>query len=242
MATFVLVSGAWHGSWCWERVAPLLTAGGHRVVAPDLLGMCGDPTPPETVTLAAWADQIAEILRKESEPVILVGHSRGGIVISETAEQVPDRIKTLVYLTAFILRDGETLAGVAAKGLENLLVPGVIVPAPDGTTTVSADAVERIFYNTTEAEWLARAIDHLCPEPPAAFDTTISLSADRYGQIPRAYIECTEDRALPIELQREMQANSPCNPVVTLNTDHSPFYSNPVELAAALISIAATLS
>jgi len=235
MAAFVLISGAWHAAWCWERVVPLLQRQGHTAVAPDLLGMGPDPTPLAEVTLARWADQVADLIRREPEPVVLVGHSRGGIVISEAAERVPERIRRLVYLAAILLPHGETVLGSMNRGgdRESFLQPG-----PDNTTTVPAAAVGPAFYNTTPAEWVERAAGLLTPEPMTVFSTPVALSEARFGRVARAYIECAEDRAVPLDRQRAFQQRLPCDPVITLPTDHSPFYSAPEALAAALIEIA----
>ncbi len=107
MATYVLIHGAWHGAWCWDKVVSLLKMKGHRVEAPDLPGHGKDRTPIGEVSLEAYAEKICKVLDAELEPVILVGHSMGGIAISQAAEYLPDKIETLVYLTAFLLRDGE---------------------------------------------------------------------------------------------------------------------------------------
>jgi pimeloyl-ACP methyl ester carboxylesterase len=238
-ATFVLVSGSWHAGWCWELVKPLLEARGHRVLAPDLLGMGGDRTPLQDVTLARWADQIADLIRAQSDPVILVGHSRGGIVISETAERVPDRIACLVYLAAFLVPNGESLVATAERhgdALEN--VRAAMIVSPDGTSTISAELGGATFYNTTPAALVARAVGLLMPEPMAASVTPLQLTQDRFGRVPRAYIEAEFDNAISITLQRAMHREMPCQPVITLKTDHSPFYSSPGELAEALEKIA----
>jgi pimeloyl-ACP methyl ester carboxylesterase len=237
VATFVLISGAWHAGWCWGRVVPLLEASGHRVIAPDLLGMGEDLTPLSNVTLARWANQVAKIVLVEPEPVILVGHSRGGVVISETAERVPSKIRTLVYLSAFLLADGETLAEIL--GLTADTPSEILEGNAEGTTTILPEQVGPIFFNTTSEEWVATAKKQLGPEPMTVFFTPLKLTPENFGRVPRAYIECLQDRAVPLELQRTMQAKSPCKPILTLDTDHSPFYSAPDQLADRLNVIAA---
>jgi len=238
LATFVFVPGAWHAGWCWERVTPLLAAAGHRVVTPDLAGSGSDPTPPSTVTLAGWADQMADIVRRQDEPVVLVGHSRGGIVISETAERVPERIRSLVYLAAFLVPDGETVMTTSAK-FPYTRVGEALVAGLEGTTTVRREEVGPIFYNTTEPAWVRRAEDRVGAEPMQAFVTPLALTAERYGAVARAYIECSRDTAIPIALQRLMREALPCDPVYTLEADHSPFYSDPAGLVRCLGEIAA---
>lgn len=240
MSTFVLVHGAWHGAWCWERVVPLLEAHGHSVIAPDLPGMGNDRTPLGAVTLEVWARFVAAIVRQQAEPVILVGHSRGGIVVSQAAEYVPDRIRTLVYLAAFLVPGGRTLLDTMRRIPPRPESKESLVFAPDQTTsTIAPDAVRRVFYNTTPDEWVARAAELSGPEPMVSFTTPLQVTDERYGLVDRVYIECTEDRAIAPPLQRLMVAEMPCREVIPMDTDHSPFYSAPDLLAAHLLAIAA---
>ena len=107
METFVLIHGARHGGWCWNKVIPLLEKAGHKVMAPDLPGHGENKN--TATTLQGYVDRVLEVLDRQPEPVILVGHSMGGMVISQAAEYRPDKIKKLVYVCAFLLRDGESL-------------------------------------------------------------------------------------------------------------------------------------
>ncbi len=233
-STFVLVPGAWHSSACWHRVVPLLEEQGHRILTPELLGMGSDPTPPSEIKLASWADQVADIIREEEKAVILVGHSRGGIIISEVAERVPEKIKLLVYLTAFLVPSGGTLLNTASKGGDQ----GMLVHNTDGTTSLAPDKIVPLLYNTTAPEWAERAISLTSPEPPNIFTTPLHLTDDRFGRVSRAYIECKQDNAISLATQRSMQSRLPCKYVITMDTDHSPFFSAPSELAANLIDLA----
>jgi len=122
MTTFVLVHGASHGSWCWDKVVPLLEAQGHDVVAVDLPGNTyGEfDIPPGQVTLDTYAQHGCKVLDQQDEPVVLVGHSLGGLTITQTAEYRPDKIKTLVYLTALLLRSGEAMLPVSSRDPETV--------------------------------------------------------------------------------------------------------------------------
>ena len=136
MGTFVLV----HGGWCWEKVIPLLEEAGHVAQAPDLPGSGDDPTPIPEVSLQGYADRISEVLDAQPEPVVLVGHSSGGTVISQAAEQRPDKVKLLVYLAAFLLRDGETLFKVGENETGSLVLPNLVMSEDGASATIREDA------------------------------------------------------------------------------------------------------
>ncbi len=236
-ATFVLVHGAWHGAWCWHRVVPLLEAAGHRVIAPDLPSMGEDQTPATSVTLDSWARFVADIAVQQPDPVVLVGHSRGGIVISRAAELAPERIERLVYLAAYLLPAGMSLAD-AARADANSLVPANMIPAASGVTcTLRARVVRDAFYGACSDEDCEYARTRLSPEPLKPLVTPLAVTPEKFGRVPRIYIECTDDRTISLAEQRRMHAALPCERVFTLATDHSPFLSAPQELAGILISI-----
>jgi pimeloyl-ACP methyl ester carboxylesterase len=237
MTTFVLVHGAWHGAWCWEKVVPLLEARGHRAIAPDLPGHGADRTPLAQIALDAYAERVRATIAAQPEPVVLVGHSMGGVVITAAAERIPERIRTLVYLTAFLIGDGESLLAASAIDPESALV-GNLVPAADGLSiTVKPDAIVPAFYAACSAEDAKRATARLVPQARAPFTDTLHYTPERAGRIPRAYIECLRDRAITLAAQRRLVAGRPCAKVLALDTDHSPFYSAPDALADHLAGL-----
>lgn len=239
MATFVLIHGAWHGGWCWEFVAPLLAAAGHQVVAPDLPGMGGDQTPLGEITHKRWGRFVEGVVRDQGEHVVLVGHSRGGIVISQAAEYAPECLAGLIYLAAFLVPNGRTVHEIMQMIPPRPESGGSLVTAPDGTATIAPDAVKRVFYNTTPDNLVARAAARSGPEPMVSFTTPLQVSDARWGRVPRSYIMCTEDHAIAPRLQRMMVEALPYREVLTMATDHSPFYSAPEMLADQLISLVA---
>ncbi len=237
MSTFVLVHGAWHGAWCWYKVVPRLTQAGHRVLAPDLPSLGRDRTPVAEISLDRWADSICRVVEAAVEPVILVGHSRGGIVISAVAERLPKRIGMLVYLTAFLLRDGETLLEVARTADSSLVVPNIVVADDQVSMTVPGDAVQAAFYGECSPEDVVLASMLLAPEAIAPNSTPLRVTDSRFGTVPRVYIECLRDKAIPVALQRRMAHNSPCEIVASLDSDHSPFLSTPGPLVDHLLAL-----
>lgn len=238
MATFVMIHGAWHGGWCFEPLRPFLERKGHRLIAPTLPGMDPGSSDAHQMTLAQWGSFVADLVLRQSEPVILCGHSRGGIVISTAAQEVPEAVRSLVYICAFLLPDGESLRAFQARA-PNPEFSAAIRPAQDGAT-VSFDpsASLRLFYNRTPARIARAAADRLVPEPTQPLVTRLQLTTDRFGSVPRHYLECRDDRALTLSRQREMQVVLPCDSVRTLDSDHSPFLSCPMVLAENLDRLA----
>ena len=231
---YVLIAGAWHGAWCWDKVTPLLEAQGHRVLTPELPATGSDHTDPASVSLETWARFVADVIVSEQQPVTLVGHSRGGIVISRTAELIPELVSRLAYVSAYLLPAGMTLAGAARTDTASLVPPNMI-PAESGITcTLRPDVIRQaLFGQCTETDY-QHALAHLTPEPLKPLVTPLKVSANRFGRVPRAYIECLQDRTVTHDAQRRMQSALPCDPVLALDSDHSPFLSHPEELASLL--------
>jgi pimeloyl-ACP methyl ester carboxylesterase len=238
MSTYVLIHGAWHGGWCWHRIVARLERAGHRVLAPDLAAMGRDRTPVGGITLAHWVRQIALLIQPELDPVVLVGHSRGGIVISEVAERLPANIQSLVYISAFLLTGGQSLQNAADQDPQSLVGPGLMIADDQLSVRMRDDAARAAFYGECSNEDVALARALLVAEPIAPLITPIHISAANFGRLARTYIECTRDRAITLPQQRRMQAALPCQQRVTLDTDHSPFLSRPDELTAALLQLA----
>ena len=233
MATYVLVHGGCHGSWCWDKVAPFLKAKGHIVETPNLPGHGRDKTPIHEVTLQACVGKVSEIIRAHSEPVILVGHSIGGIVISQVAEQIPERIELLVYLTADLLKNGESLEPV----LESFR-PLLDFSEDKSSFSIKSESVADLFYNDCSPGDVERAKALLVPEATAVFKEPLHLSDKQFGRVPRVFIQCLRDQTIPPQLQKAMYTATPCAKVFSMNTGHSPFLSAPEQLAACLLSLA----
>jgi pimeloyl-ACP methyl ester carboxylesterase len=238
MARFVLVHGAWHGGWCWQKVAPLLQAEGHTVDAVDLPGHGDSPATIGDMTLETYARRVVDHVEAAGGPVVLVGHSMGGMSITQAAELAVDRIETLVYVTAFLPNDGQSLVQLAEGDPDALVHPNLIVDEAAGSCTVAEQARRDTFYGECSAEDAAQAAARLVPESLAAMGTPIRVTEERAGSIRRIYVECLRDRAISIAKQREMWAARPCEQVLAIDTDHSPFLSRPQELVRQLLSVA----
>ncbi|HZE39538.1 MAG TPA: alpha/beta fold hydrolase [Stackebrandtia sp.] len=224
MSTFVLIHGAFHGGWCFERLAPLLRQSGHDVIAPDLTGAARSST---------------DVLDRLSQAAILVGHSSGGMVISELARRYPGRCGALVYLTAFLLPPGHTPHDLGPDP-RSRFPEAVVRDAAPGQTRVNPDRAAAVFYHDCDPDDAARALARLVPEPTRTGPA--SSPPPEETTVRRFYVECTRDRALTIERQRQMYTAMPCEKVYTMHTGHSPFLADPRALADHLIDIAGSIS
>jgi pimeloyl-ACP methyl ester carboxylesterase len=237
VASYVLIHGAWHGGWCYEEIAPQLAASGHQVRAPDLPGHGSDPTPRTGQTLEAYAARVGEVLGELDEPAILLGHSMGGAVISVAAERWPERIAKLVYLAAFLLPDGQSMLAAAGEDADTLITGNLVSCEEPGCVRVRDDVVEAAFYGACTADQIARARARLTPQNPAPFSEPVRTTAARFGRVPRVYLTCRRDRAISLAAQRRMALAGPCEKLVELDADHSPFYSAPDALTAELLAL-----
>ncbi len=231
MTRFVLGHGAFAGGWCWEPVVTELERRGHTVSAPDLPGSGADRTPVQDVTLDAYVDRVCAELAGSPEPAVLVGHSMGGVVITQTAARCPERISRLVYVAAFLPRDGQSLVALTElpEGAGDGVQANMTVGGEPPVAEMSREACREVFYGTTPAERAEWALDRQGGQPVVPFVTPVALDGG-VDDVPRSYVLCTEDRAIPPRLQRHMVAQSPCTDVLELPVDHSPYLSATAEL------------
>ena len=237
MSTYLHIHGAWHGGWCWSKVVPLLEAAGHTVLAPDLPGHGDDTTPRASVTQKSYTDRICEIAAAQSQHVILLGHSMGGVAITQAAENCPEKIQALVYMCAFLPRNGDSLMTWAAQDKESMVNPSSTFPVADGVIGFRPQYTHEAFYANCTEEDEAFAKSRLVAQSTEPFRAPVRTTPERWGRIPRFYIECAYDRAITLDLQQAMQKQSPCQRTFSIDTDHSPFFSAPEHLADILAHI-----
>jgi pimeloyl-ACP methyl ester carboxylesterase len=239
MKTFILIHGSWHSAWNWHRVLPILELKGHRVIALDLLGMGRDKTPIQTVTMAANIQIICDIIDRVEGKVILVGHSKNGIMISQVAEYRPHKIEKLVYLAAYLIPNGKTQREYSMQDTEGVLKPYVNFHADLNASILQPAIYKEGLYHDCEPHITDLAKLLLSHEPVESGITPLQLTEENYGSVPRYYIECTEDRAVTPFIQRKMYTETPCEKVYRMATSHSPFFSKPNELCDILFEISA---
>jgi pimeloyl-ACP methyl ester carboxylesterase len=236
MARFVLVHGAFSGAWVWEPVVDELRSAGHTVDVFDLPGSGDDQTPAEEVTLDAYAARICDELAKRDERAILVGHSMGGVAITQAAGRCPTRISLLVYVAAFMPQHGQSLMDLAQtpEGQGDQVQANLVVDGDPPMATLPAAAAPDVLYGSCPAEQAEWATARMRPQAVAPFATPMTIDDARSYALPRAYVICKQDRAIPLALQRRMTNETPCVEVIELDTDHSPWLSKTDELVNAL--------
>jgi pimeloyl-ACP methyl ester carboxylesterase len=242
VARFVLVHGAFSGAWCWNRVAPGLRAAGHDVQTLDLPGSGDDPTPVAEVTLAAYGERVCEALAA-GPPALLVGHSMGGMAITQAAARRPDLIAGLVYAAAFLPVAGESLIALTRRpeAGEDQVQANLVVSGDPPVATMSPEGARRSVCQLATDEQAAWAAERRGPQPVAPFTQPLSVedrAAGAFAALPRAYVMCLQDRAIWPDLQRFMAARAGCDPVREIDTDHSVWLTAPDELVTALDQVA----
>lgn len=232
MATFVLVHGAWHGEWCWQRVATLLRARGHEVFAPTLTGVCerSHLLTPDVDLDTHVADIVNLIKWNGLKDIVLVGHSYGGMVISAVAEKVNGAIGSFVMLDAFYPEDGESLADQT-----NQMTHDAIAAArASGTITLPPRAAALFMVNERDAAW----VDSQCtPHPIATMTHKVTLTGARERIGKRSYIRAATYPNLPFDAAKAKAARNGFR-VYDVASGHDVMIDQPERLAEILEEVA----
>jgi pimeloyl-ACP methyl ester carboxylesterase len=231
--SIVLVHGAWMGAWSWERVVPLLEAAGHEVRVVELPAHGDDASDPADASLDGYRDVVLSAMADAGQPVVLVAHSMGGMVISAAAQAEPQGVEALVYVAGYLPTDGQSLLDLA------FMDPGSIVGAHlvdngDGTSSIETDAIGEVFCGDCSADDVTLLQDRHRPEPGAPLATPVALTEDAFGTVPRYYVRTTQDQAVSPVLQEQMLAATPVDAEASLDTAHSPMLTDPAGVAQAI--------
>ncbi len=237
MSTFLLVHGSWHGAWCWHEVVPRLEAAGHRAIAFDLPAHGVDSTPPDAVSFEDYVDRICQVVDDADEPVVLVAHSMGGHAATQAVERLHEVVEAVVYLSAFLPADGQALTDLNLDGHDTVLSEYLVVDEERGVVDLDLGGVEDAFYHDCSPAQIALCRALLRPEPIEPRTVPVEVTDEGFNSVHRIYVECTEDRALPLSFQRECQEAVHCDDVHSLQTGHAPFLSAPDALADVLVDV-----
>ncbi len=242
MSTYVLIHGSWHGAWCWYKVTARLEAAGHEVIVPDMPGHGRDWRARREVTVHDDVDTILRILDKAPEPVVLVVHSRNGMVVAQAAEKRPEKIRSIVFLASLLppIGDVAPLAESMTEGQwahdpdSDFATQNCIDYDPEaGFDMLQRRVFKETLYADCSDDDVALSYALLTPEPrgpQSATDMPIRTTQERFGTVPRYYIELTQDRAVSIGWQRRLHQATPCEQVFSIDSSHSAYFSQPDRL------------
>lgn len=234
---FTFIHSAWMGGWQWQAVTERFGSNA-TISAPDLAAHGDDHTNPANVTLDTYVQNMIDEIDRIEGRTILVAHSFGGIVASQVAQARPNKIDAVVYLCAFMLSDNESFLD-ATDGVTSSQVLNNLVFSKDGATvSIAEGALHDAVAHDVPLEDFAQAQPNLVAEPVAPLGAKLHLTSESYGSVPRYYIECTRDQAIPVELQRAMYGKQQVEKVYSLSTSHVPMFSDPDAVVAALIDVA----
>jgi pimeloyl-ACP methyl ester carboxylesterase len=235
VSTYVLIHGAWQDGSCWAGVAAELRAAGHDVHAPTLAGQGrGDGVDRSVGHAEAVASAADAIVGADLRDVVLVGHSYGGTVVSRLAELLTGRLRRLVYVNAFVLLDGESVYDVSPPHY-NELMDAVAAERGDDSVVLPYPVWREAFMNDAD-EALARTVyeEHLSPHPVQTFRDKIELKTFPTLEIPRSYVNNTEDIAMPpgeYGWHPRFSSRLGLYRLVQLPGGHETLYTNPQLLA-----------
>ena len=239
MATFVLVHGSWHDGAAWAPVINYLEAGGHRAFGPTVAGHGKGVN--KAVNHPQSTQSIVDfIVQKDLHQVVLVGHSYAGTIISKAVEQIPGRIKRMVFWNAFVLNDGECMNDNVPTHFRTLF-DDMAAKSPDGTVMMPFPIWREAFINDGDLEMAQWSYQQLSPEP-YQFNEKLDLKKFyeiiHSRQVACSYLNCTEDNALPHGTwgwHPRMSNRLGLFRLVQMPGSHEVIFTNPTGLAEKII-------
>ncbi len=234
---YVLVHGAWHGGWCWGKVAERLRAAGHRVFTPTFTGL-GDRAHliAPNVGLATHVEDVVSTLDMEDlSDVVLVGHSFGGAVIGGVADARADRIRRLVFLDTFLFQSGESpFSKLSPEMIEARKASAIQAPSLFGETLAMPPPPPSVFgiVDPEDAAWVA---SRLKPHPIKSYEDAVELKRPLGGGRPATYIACTNPSYEAIAPTRKLARAQPGWTYLELETGHDAMILAPDALTKMLL-------
>ena len=232
---FVLVHGAFHGGWCWQKVSKQLRIEGDLVYTPTLSGLGEHKnTLNSKVDLNTHITDIVNlILSEDLHNVILVGHSYAGAVIAGVADRIPERLSKLVFLDAMLMKNGQSALDVSPKDIRE----NFIRSATQFDKGLSLPFMPAEFFGVTDIHDIKWVNERLTNQPFSTFTQPLLLKHAYGNHLPLTYIACTNPELRAIKpFADETRASRDWN-YLELKTGHDAMITMPVELAQMLESL-----
>ncbi|MBC6992326.1 alpha/beta fold hydrolase [Hymenobacter sp. BT491] len=236
--TFVLVHGAWQAPYAWQFVKQRLEQQNQRVIVVELPGHGTDNTPPAVLTLDAYRDKVVAAILAQPDNVVLVGHSLGGMVVTEVAEKIPARIAKLVYIGAFLPANGQSLLALASTDSTSQLGAALVPSADQLTLGIRPDRLIPVFIQDGNEAAQQLVTANYRAEPAIPFTNPVTLTAANFGCANKYYVYTAQDHAVGLGLQKRMVAAAGITKTYTLNSSHCPFLSEPDQVSDLLLGLA----
>ncbi|WP_131780926.1 alpha/beta fold hydrolase [Legionella gresilensis] len=232
--TFILVHGAWHAAWCWEYIARVLNLKGHTVLTPNLPGRHINLNSPNNISLQDYVSYLIHLIKEQSEPVTLVGHSMAGLIISEVAEAIPEAIRELIFVAAYIPQGEQSLFSIAEASESHNLTPYLIINEDYQTIYLTrTENLVNVFFNQCSLVDAQTALAKLQPEPLKPLIESVKVGK-HFAQIAKRSLVCRYDQALLLSDQLRM-SKTVTDHIIYLDADHAAYYSGANQIIAALL-------
>ena len=236
MSTFVLVHGSWHDGSAWEPVRTHLEEKGHRAFSPTIAGHGKGVD--KNVNHAQCTQSIIDfILEKDLYDVVLLGHSFGGTILSQVAPALPERMRRLIFWNAFVCEDGNSLLD-EIPGHYQALFAELVAHSSDHTVTLPFPIWREAFINDADLELAQAAYARLSPEPYQPFCDKLDMKPFHAVDIPKSFLNCTEDIALPPGewgWHPRMSNRLGLYRLVQMPGSHEVIFTNPIGLAEKIV-------
>ena len=233
--TYVLVHGAWHGAWSWQTVKQKMEQSDSKVITFDLPGHGNDKTDIPQVTFDSYVEKVKQEITKLNTPVILVGHSLAGYIVSKVAEDMPNSIEKLVFVSAMIPNNQKTVFDTLKEDAGSELLQNLIFAEDQSWATVNEETLKNVVYNGATDEQIAKAAPQLVRQATQPFFISVNTTENNFGKIDKTYIVCVKDKILSATAQKELVKIINCNKAISINTGHVPHVENPELLAETIL-------
>lgn len=236
MSHYILIHGAWEESRMWQYVSPVLEKNGQRVTAIDLPGHGENKLPISQVTMANYIQTVVDAIKKLDHKVVLVGHSMMGTVISQVAELIPEKIEKLIYVAAFLLKEGGSVLEAMQSDRDGKFIPELIFSEDQSYATVPEQTLRNIGFHDVDGKIIQRVLPLMAEQQATEpFMAKVAVSDKNFGSVPKTYIRTTIDKVTSPALQDSMIANWKVEKVHNLDSGHFPAFSVPEKLAELML-------